>query len=128
MNKDLVNFLCCPNCKNNISLSEIHKEKKDKVLYGSLYCNICKVSYKIVEGIPILLPFKSSNLKEAGFRDMVSKAVRDNNVEKLKSIYDRHHFRKLAHQQIRQRLSDSSSNKKPAVLDIGIGWGLKFKI
>jgi len=42
-----INLLCCPNCGGDLIL-----ENKQ------LYCKICGAFFKIINGIPILLPRK----------------------------------------------------------------------
>jgi len=47
--KELLNYICCPNCGNELEL----KPENDENLY--YVCIFCKRKFKIKEGIPILL-------------------------------------------------------------------------
>ena len=60
MKKDLMNIICCPMCKSDLILS-IEKEEKDDVIQGKLGCKKCNVSYEIEDGVPNLLPKKTSS-------------------------------------------------------------------
>jgi len=55
MKKDLINILCCPTCKGDLELT-IDKEENREIIEGKFYCKKCKVTYKIDDGIPNLLP------------------------------------------------------------------------
>ena len=55
MQKKIVDILCCPTCKGNLSL-KVDEEKEDEIIKGNLYCKKCKVNYQINEGIADLLP------------------------------------------------------------------------
>ena len=55
MKKELMNILCCPVCKSDLTL-EINEEKDDVIISGNLTCSSCKKIYRISEGIPNLLP------------------------------------------------------------------------
>ena len=55
MRPDLLDILCCPVCKGDLTLSVSRKEK-DEILEGSLRCARCGVDYPISDGIPDLLP------------------------------------------------------------------------
>jgi uncharacterized protein YbaR (Trm112 family) len=57
MKKELMDIICCPTCKTDLTLS-IQKEEKDEVIHGKLKCQKCNVSYDIEDGIPNLLPKK----------------------------------------------------------------------
>ncbi len=55
MKKDLMDIICCPICKGDLTLSV--KEEDDKeIVKGLLTCGKCSVGYPIEEGIPNLLP------------------------------------------------------------------------
>ena len=51
MKKDMMDILCCPNCKSSLKL-EIEKEEKDEVISGTLLCSKCNKKYPITESIP----------------------------------------------------------------------------
>ena len=55
MNKDLMDILACPVCKEALEL-RVEAEEGDAVLEGSLLCAKCDESYPITGGIPKLLP------------------------------------------------------------------------
>jgi len=55
MKKDLLDILCCPTCKGELTL-KIDKEEKGEVVQGKFTCKKCKVAYPIEDGIPDLLP------------------------------------------------------------------------
>ena len=55
MRKKLMEVLCCPVCKGELTLS-VTEESGEEVLEGSLRCPACGVDYPISEGIPNLLP------------------------------------------------------------------------
>jgi len=57
MKKDLVDILCCPTCKSDLTL-KVEKEEKGEIISGSFTCQKCKVIYPIEDGIPDLLPRK----------------------------------------------------------------------
>lgn len=55
MRKKLMEILCCPVCKGELTLS-VTEESGEEVLEGSLRCPACGVDYPISEDIPNLLP------------------------------------------------------------------------
>ena len=55
MKKELMDIICCPTCKTDLTLS-IESKEKDEVITGSLTCSKCKKVYSIKDGIPNLLP------------------------------------------------------------------------
>ena len=55
MRRSLMDILCCPVCKGDLSL-KVEKEDEKEVLEGGLLCLTCDVNYPIHEGIPNLLP------------------------------------------------------------------------
>jgi len=57
MKKDLMNIICCPTCKKDLTLKTV-KEEHDEVITGTLHCAHCNVKYDIIGGIPNLLPKK----------------------------------------------------------------------
>ena len=58
MRRSLMDILCCPVCKGDLSLN-VEKEDEKEIIEGGLSCAICKVNYPIHEGIPNLLPITS---------------------------------------------------------------------
>lgn len=55
MKKDLMDILCCPVCKGDLTLT-VKKEEDGEIIDGSLYCKQCNETYPIEDGIPNLLP------------------------------------------------------------------------
>jgi len=55
MKKELMDIICCPTCKADLTLS-IENEQADEIITGTLTCTKCKETYSITEGIPNLLP------------------------------------------------------------------------
>jgi len=51
MRKNLMEILCCPVCKSELTLS-VTEESKEEVLEGSLRCPACGVDYPIKRGYP----------------------------------------------------------------------------
>ena len=55
MKKDLMEIICCPTCKGDLTLTT-ESEKENEVITGTLSCGKCGADYPIEEGIPNLLP------------------------------------------------------------------------
>jgi uncharacterized protein YbaR (Trm112 family) len=55
MKKDMIDILCCPTCKGDLSL-DIKKEEHDEIIEGFFTCKKCNCTYSIEDGIPNLLP------------------------------------------------------------------------
>ncbi len=55
MRPDLLEILCCPVCKGDLTLSERRRDG-DEIVEGTLRCARCAVDYPIADGIPDLLP------------------------------------------------------------------------
>jgi len=55
MRRSLLDILCCPVCKGDLTLRADLEDEKE-ILEGSLHCSACNVYYPIHEGIPNLLP------------------------------------------------------------------------
>jgi uncharacterized protein YbaR (Trm112 family) len=55
MKESLLEILVCPVCKGRLELKGAESDGKE-VTGGSLFCARCNHTYKIVEGIPNLLP------------------------------------------------------------------------
>jgi uncharacterized protein len=55
MRDDLLEILCCPVCKGDLTLT-VSRREKDEIVEGSLRCAKCRVDYPIADGIPDLLP------------------------------------------------------------------------
>lgn len=50
MKKDTLDNMCCPTCKEDLSL-EIESKEEEEIITGILTCKKCKTKYKIVDGI-----------------------------------------------------------------------------
>lgn len=59
MKPDLMEILCCPVCRGDLTLTSTRTEGGE-VLEGTLKCAHCRVDYPIEDGIPNLLPPESS--------------------------------------------------------------------
>jgi uncharacterized protein len=57
MKKDILDIICCPECKSDLFL-KVEREEKDEIITGTFTCKKCKAEYKINNGIPNLLPKK----------------------------------------------------------------------
>jgi uncharacterized protein YbaR (Trm112 family) len=55
MRRDLMEILCCPVCKGDLTL-KVLKEEGEEIVTGSLHCANCKVDYPIEDTIPNLIP------------------------------------------------------------------------
>jgi uncharacterized protein YbaR (Trm112 family) len=55
MRADLMEILCCPVCKGDLTLT-IKREAQGEIVEGNLRCPKCAVDYPIIDGIPDLLP------------------------------------------------------------------------
>jgi uncharacterized protein YbaR (Trm112 family) len=55
MKRDMMDIICCPTCKSDLTLT-VSKEDEKEVIEGQLKCSNCDVEYPINEGIPNLLP------------------------------------------------------------------------
>lgn len=55
MREDLMEILCCPMCRADLTLAPDRREGAE-ILTGSLTCTKCKTVYPIEDGIPNLLP------------------------------------------------------------------------
>jgi len=54
MKRKLLDILCCPKCKGELTLS-VKKESSDEIEEGTLKCERCSRIFPIEEGIPNLL-------------------------------------------------------------------------
>jgi len=71
MKKSLLNYICCPTCKKEFSLS-IFKDKDGEVLEGALKCS-CGKSFPIINSIPRVLPDNLMETVESRFPEFFSK-------------------------------------------------------
>jgi uncharacterized protein YbaR (Trm112 family) len=55
MRPDLLEILCCPVCKSELTLTTTKTEGRE-IVSGNLHCGKCPADYPIEDGIPDLLP------------------------------------------------------------------------
>lgn len=55
MKPDLMEILCCPVCKGDLTL-KVTKQDGKEIVEGTLHCAKCPADYPIEDGIPDLLP------------------------------------------------------------------------
>lgn len=55
MKRSLMDILCCPVCKGDLTL-HVAEENEKEILEGELRCAACRTEYPINDGIPNLLP------------------------------------------------------------------------
>lgn len=55
MRRSLLDILCCPVCKGDLSLRTTDEEGEE-ILEGELFCGACSVGFLITDGIPDLIP------------------------------------------------------------------------
>src|SRR2546429_9784633 len=68
MRPEALNFIVCPNCAGELTLSSDSPRADDgHILSGSLACRACASQFAIRNGVPIMLPanFASVKLKPA---------------------------------------------------------------
>ena len=58
MRRDLMEILCCPVCKGDLTLTS-KEEKGEEIVTGNLRCGHCKIDYPIEDTIPNLIPPKA---------------------------------------------------------------------
>ncbi len=51
MKKNILNYLCCTSCKNDLFLPD--SDLKDEIIEGKLICTKCKKIFNIVDGVPV---------------------------------------------------------------------------
>lgn len=56
MHRDLVNYLCCPNCRGSVDLEIRSFRQSGQIDRGQLLCRACPDSFPIVRGIPRFVP------------------------------------------------------------------------
>ncbi|NJL44324.1 MAG: hypothetical protein HC945_03360, partial [Nitrosarchaeum sp.] len=54
MRKELLKYLCCPKCRDDVKLIVVEK-KNDDVIRGVLSCDECKSRYPILGGVPVMI-------------------------------------------------------------------------
>jgi uncharacterized protein len=56
MRDDLLELVCCPECRSDLRLEQPTRSPTGEILEGVLACTGCKHRYVIEDGIPNLLP------------------------------------------------------------------------
>lgn len=67
MRKKIIDKLCCPFDKSDLSLEIItYNEESRDILEGILHCDKCQRIYPVISGIPIMTPdeFREKSLEE----------------------------------------------------------------
>lgn len=54
MRKELINYLCCLSCKEELVLIA-NNSNNDEIFSGSLQCKACKKIYSVLNGVPIFI-------------------------------------------------------------------------
>lgn len=54
MKQHVLDFICCPTCKGNLSLA-VRKQYRNEIQSGTLYCESCSGEYPIVSDRPVLM-------------------------------------------------------------------------
>jgi uncharacterized protein YbaR (Trm112 family) len=55
MRDDLLEILCCPVCRGDLTLAVTRRDEQE-IVEGTLTCARCPATYPIADGIPDLLP------------------------------------------------------------------------
>lgn len=103
MQKELLQFICCPACKHNLLLRD-----------NCLVCNKCKKTYKIDKGIPILIDLKNAP------QYLVHQISYFENEDKTRPEYRLDEWQKSY---LRRFFDNVNLGKHAVVLDIGTGSG-----
>ena len=56
MKRELMEILCCPVCKGNVTLTVTDEDDWDGITSGKIHCEKCNVDYPIEDGVPNMLP------------------------------------------------------------------------
>ena len=56
MRDDLLELVCCPECRGDLRLEVPKRDPAGEIITGVLACTSCKHRYPIEDGIPNLLP------------------------------------------------------------------------
>lgn len=63
MKRSIIEKLCCPFDKKDVSLLVITQDESKQILEGILTCSHCQRIYPIISGIPIMNPDEYRNFK-----------------------------------------------------------------
>jgi len=73
MNTDCIEYLACPNCRDDRLHLKKYLSDNNEIVEGRIICSICKTWYRIENGIADLLPFNlRNNEKYSKFADKYS--------------------------------------------------------
>ena len=64
MNENIIKYLSCPSCKNNIEIKKIECKEDEEVINGTLICNGCECEFPIINGLPNLINNLSNEVKK----------------------------------------------------------------
>ncbi len=123
--------LRCPACRGSLDLAQravgpdVPRIEGEELVEGELHCSDCEAAYRVVGGIPVLLPPRVPNPEEREVRRRVSEDVAAG-LEGWRQVYDRHHFRARSELEIARFLARSEGATRPRLLDVGIGWGAAY--
>lgn len=56
MRDDLLELVCCPDCRGDLRLQDPARDAGGEIVSGRLVCGSCGHSFPIEDGIPNLLP------------------------------------------------------------------------
>lgn len=56
MRDDLLELVCCPDCRGDLGLQDARRDAANEVMEGRLVCASCGHAFPIADGIPNLLP------------------------------------------------------------------------
>lgn len=56
MRKELIDIVCCPDCKSKLTLHDEAEDEHHDIKSGRLHCKACDFDFPIEQGIPNLLP------------------------------------------------------------------------
>lgn len=65
MHEDLLEILCCPDCKGELALSGATRDDAGEIVTGTLTCAACDFPFRIEDGIPNLLPIAMQQRDDA---------------------------------------------------------------
>lgn len=97
----------------------------EELIEGELRCQGCEAGYRVVGGIPVLLPPRVPNPEELEVRRRVSEEVAGA-VDRWRDRYAWGHFRARSELEIARSLARLDGASRPRALDIGIGWGVVY--
>lgn len=68
MNQTLLNYLACPKCSSDLTLSDTNETKGEDITKGELVCQGCKAVYPIHTGIPRFTGHEKSDFDNFGYQ------------------------------------------------------------